>query len=116
MDSVSYHIQSVAVQMDRGKVMSLTIDGRFIHCDGEGCTSVARIPVGLRNVLSRSGSPESVRGWLFINRGDRTLHLCPRCIASYDDESEESAPTVGEVAASVMQTKRTIRRATEAAT
>ena len=70
--------------------MSLSIDGQFICCDGVECGSVARIPVGLRSVLSRGGPTGSVRGWLFISRGDQALHLCPKCIASYSQEGESA--------------------------
>lgn len=65
--------------------MSLSVDNRFIHCDGELCHEAAQLPVGLRSELGRGYQPttRSVNGWLFITSQGRSGHFCPKCSAAY---------------------------------
>ena len=44
--------------------MSITTDGQFIKCDGDGCQNKAAVPVGLRQTLrTGAGSAPAVSGW-----------------------------------------------------
>lgn len=56
--------------------MSATGDGRFIHCDGEGCAASSVAPVGLHTLLSEEAS---LSGWLFVLTEEAERHYCPRC-------------------------------------
>ena len=62
--------------------MSLTVDGQWITCDGEGCTQRVRAPVGLRSTLGQPESPAAA-GWLYVTRHGHIEHYCARCKTIY---------------------------------
>lgn len=65
--------------------MSISSDGQLIHCDGDECDAVVRLPVGLRSTLTRERriAAEQPEGWLFAMRSGNSLHYCPACKAKY---------------------------------
>lgn len=64
--------------------MSLSVDGQWITCDGPGCSSHARAPVGLRTDRSDgSNAASGTAGWLFVSRGNTVKHYCSKCRAAY---------------------------------
>jgi hypothetical protein len=64
--------------------MTLTPEGKWIRCDAPDCTAVAPAPVALRPALQEPQEPaETLNGWLFVHRGERRLHFCPRCLPQY---------------------------------
>ena len=60
--------------------MSLASNGSTIHCDSENCNATTYVPVAL-SAQSNSAHPplRTADGWLFIVRGNHTLHYCTRC-------------------------------------
>jgi hypothetical protein len=65
--------------------VSLSVDKRFIQCNGEGCLALAPLPVGLRSELNRTlrSSSKSVDGWLFVAGDKSPRHFCPKCSKRY---------------------------------
>jgi len=64
--------------------MSLTSDGQFIRCDGDGCLASAAVPVGLRQTLrSGNAAAPAVSGWLYVSRGGVVKHFCSNCKSKY---------------------------------
>jgi hypothetical protein len=64
--------------------MSKANDGKNIHCDGTGCVATGTLPVGLRKSSSLGGGGcHSSCGWLFIEKGEKSLHFCPACGQAY---------------------------------
>src|SRR3569833_2882227 len=64
--------------------MSITTDGQFIKCDGDGCQNKAAVPVGLRQTLrTGAGSAPAVSGWLYVSRGGVAKHYCASCKSKY---------------------------------
>ena len=65
--------------------MSLSIDRRYIKCDGDGCKAVAPLLVGLKNDLNRGYelAGRSVTGWLLIANQGSPRHTYPKRSTSY---------------------------------
>ena len=63
--------------------MSLSAEGRFIICDGEGCSSRAAVPVDLRPLLGPDRTTAQSNGWLFVARRGKQRHFCPDCLPLY---------------------------------
>jgi hypothetical protein len=80
--------QSADVRRRRGNYnssMSFSAGKRYVCCDGEKCTQMTALPVGLRTSLSEGKEPpkNTVEGWIFVANGDEYLHFCPRCVPKY---------------------------------
>lgn len=65
--------------------MSLSVNGRQVLCDGEGCRARADVPIGLRPMLTPDRTAEAGRidGWLFTASQGEWRHYCPDCLTLY---------------------------------
>lgn len=63
-------------------------DGKHIQCDGIGCTAEGTLPVGLRRAQAplQAHASRTSEGWLFIQKGEKSLHFCPACGQTFLDE------------------------------
>lgn len=69
--------------------MSLSPDGRYIICDGEGCLAWAAVPVALRPLLGPDRTTAQSNGWLFVARRGKQRHFCPDCLPLYLESEKE---------------------------
>ncbi len=62
-------------------LMSLTADGRYIHCDGEHCP--ACIPATRAFNAPLDAASKKNPGWLFVQKNERVWHYCPDHVRVY---------------------------------
>jgi len=55
-------------------------DGR-VTCDHQGCIAIARVPIGLRQLLAIPTI--SAVGWLFVVSNEGGAHYCPTHAAEH---------------------------------
>ena len=70
--------------------MSLSAAGRYITCDGAGCSARADIPVALRPLLGSDKTTAQSSGWLFAARRGKQSHFCPSCLPLYLELEQKS--------------------------
>ncbi|HLV80152.1 MAG TPA: iron-sulfur cluster repair di-iron protein [Chthonomonadaceae bacterium] len=65
--------------------MSLSVDRRFIVCDGMGCGATCPLPIALHPpVISQAENARPAgQNWLFARHQGVQRHYCPRCSRTY---------------------------------
>lgn len=56
--------------------MSRSVNGRYLNCDGAGCTASVPVPVRLEGVRPTEVTPPR---WLFVQESGTWKHYCPDC-------------------------------------